>query len=118
MQTPVGDNLRLEVAGVDAIGAPITFVALLPISEGETGEERLLNSGLEYIQDGEEVVIDNVTYGSPAAEAGFDWDQVIEVVRMPVPQPSKYWMYIPAFALLGFVVMLQRGRRSPEPATA
>jgi TRAP transporter 4TM/12TM fusion protein len=118
MQTPVGGNLRLEVSGVDEVGAPITFVALLPIGEGETGEERLLNAGLEYIKDGEEVVIDNVTFGSPAAEAGFDWDQVVEVVRMPVPAPSKYWMYIPAFALLGLIVMLQRRRARPEPALA
>ena len=118
METPPGGNLRLEVSGVDEVGAPITFVALLPISDGETGEERLLNSGLEYIKDGEEVVIDNVTFGSPAAAAGFDWDQVVQVVRMPVPAPSKYWMYIPAFALLGVIVVLQRGRARPEPATA
>ncbi|SIT04597.1 TRAP transporter, 4TM/12TM fusion protein [Roseivivax lentus] len=118
MQTPVGDNLRLEVSGVDEVGAPITFVALLPISEGDTGEDRLFNSGLEYIKDGDSVVIDNVTFGSPAAEAGFDWDQVVEVVRMPVPQPSKYWMFLPAFALLAMVVFMQRGRGRPEPATA
>ncbi|MBT8416269.1 MAG: DUF3394 domain-containing protein, partial [Silicimonas sp.] len=52
-------------------------------------------------------------------EAGFDWDQKIEVVRKPVSQPSKYWMFIPALVLLAFVVMLQRGRAArlqPEAA--
>ena len=64
-------------------------------------------------------VIDNVTFGSPAAEAGFDWDQTVEVVRKPTEQPSKYWMFIPALILLAFVVVLQRGRAArSQPAAA
>ncbi|NND17813.1 MAG: DUF3394 domain-containing protein, partial [Silicimonas sp.] len=119
METAVGQNLRLEVSGLNAVGDPVTFTALLPVGEGETGADRLFASGLEYMINGDEVVIDNVTFGSPAAEAGFDWDQKIEVVRKPVSQPSKYWMFIPALVLLAFVVMLQRGRAArlqPEAA--
>ena len=118
MDTPVGDNLRLEVSGLNSVGDPVTFTALLPIGEGDTGKDRLMNAGLEYIVNGDEVMIDNVAFGSPAAEAGFDWDQKVEQVRKPVPQPSKFWMFIPALILLAFVVMLQRGRARPEPATA
>ncbi len=119
METAVGENLRIEVSGLNAVGDPVTFVALLPVGEGETGEDRLLASGLEYVVNGEDVVIDNAAFGSPAAEAGFDWDQTIQRVMKPVSQPSKYWMFIPALLLLGAVVMLQRGRaRSAEPATA
>ncbi|GAB4389912.1 TRAP transporter permease [Albidovulum sp.] len=118
METPVGEDLRLRVSGVNAVGDPVTFTALLPVGEGATGQERLLASGLEYIVNGDQVVIDNVGFGSPAAEAGLDWDQRIELVRRPLPQPSKYWMFIPGLLLLAFVVMLQRGRARPEPATA
>ncbi len=118
MGTAVGDNLRLEISGLNAVGDPVTFMALLPVGEGETGADRLLASGLEYVVNGDEVVIDNVAFGSPAAEAGFDWDQKIERVMRPVSQPSKYWMFVPALLLLGAVVMLQRGRARSAPATA
>ncbi|TMV15655.1 TRAP transporter permease [Arenibacterium halophilum] len=119
METPVGDKLRLRVSGLNAVGDPVTFTALLPVGEGETGNDRLIASGLEYITNGDDVMIDNVTFGSPAAEAGLDWDQKIELVRKPASQPSKYLMFIPALVLLALVVMLQRGRapRSRE-ATA
>jgi TRAP transporter 4TM/12TM fusion protein len=118
MDVAVGENLRLQVSGLNAVGDPVTFTALLPVGEGETGQDRLFASGLEYLINGDEVVVDNVTFGSPAAEAGFDWDQKVEQVRKPAPQPSKYWMFIPGLILLGFVVMLQRGRARPEPAAA
>ncbi len=118
MGTAVGENLRLEISGLNAVGDPVTFMALLPVGEGETGADRLMASGLEYVVNGDEVVIDNVAFGSPAAEAGFDWDQKIERVMRPVSQPSKYWMFVPALLLLGAVVMLQRGRARSAPATA
>ncbi len=118
MAAGVGQTLRLQVSGLNAVGDPVTFTALLPVGEGETGADRLLASGLEYIVNGDEVVIDNVAFGSAAAEAGFDWDQKIEQVLAPVSQPTKYLMFIPALLLLGLVVMLQRGRARPEPAAA
>ncbi len=118
MDTAVGEQLRLQVSGLNAVGDPVTFTALLPVGEGETGKDRLFASGLEYIVDGEEVVIDNVAFDSPAQKAGFDWDQKVELIRQPVAQPSKYLMFIPAMILLGLIVMLQRGRARPEPATA
>ena len=116
---PPGTDIRLQVAGVNSVGDPVTFVALLPLGEGATGAEKLNAAGMEYVVNGDEVVIDNVAFGSPAAEAGFDWDQKIQSVMVPADPPSKYWMFIPALLLLALVVMLQRariGRR--EPATA
>ncbi|RVT82198.1 TRAP transporter fused permease subunit [Rhodobacteraceae bacterium CCMM004] len=121
MQVPPGEALRLRISGLNAVGDPVTFTALLPVGDGATGEERLADAGLDglIMQDGGTVLIDNVTFGSPAAEAGLDWDQTIERVMVPADQPSKYWMFIPALLLLGGVVMLQRGRRRPEePALA
>ena len=118
-ETPTGEDLRLRVSGLNAVGDPVTFTALLPVGEGATGADKLFASGLEYVTNGDEVVIDNVTFGSPAAEAGLDWDQKIEVVRAPAAQPSKYWMYIPALLILALVVFLQRNRAGRlSPATA
>ncbi len=114
-----GDELRLRVAGLNDVGDPIEFTALLSVPEGADGAARLAALGIETVENGDEVIIDNVAYGSPAQEAGLDWDQRILLVRAPVPAPSKYWIYIPAFLVLWLVVWLQRRRAEPsqdEPA--
>ena len=110
MDAAVGQDLRLEVSGLNSVGDPVTFTALLPVGEGETGMERLEASGLTVLVNGDEAIVDNAAFGSPAADAGFDWDQKIEKVLKPVAQPSKYFMFLPALLLLGLVMMLQRGR--------
>ncbi len=108
--TPAGEALRLRVLGINDLGDPINFVALLPIGEGATGEEKLENAGLAFRLDGDKMFIDDVIYDSAAQSAGLDWDQEVLRVLKPVPQPSKYLMFIPALLLLALVVFLQRGR--------
>ncbi|AXI48325.1 C4-dicarboxylate ABC transporter [Sulfitobacter sp. SK012] len=118
--TPAGEELRLRVAGLNDLGDPIEFVALLPIGDGATGEEKLEAAGLVFRQDGDKMIVDDVVYDSAAQSAGLDWDQEVLRVLKPVGQPSKYLMFIPALLLLGLVVFLQRGRnaRGPRPAAA
>ncbi len=118
MGVDIGQNLRLEVSGMNAVGDPVTFTALMPVGAGETGVDRLAASGLEYTVNGADVVIENVTFGSPAAAAGFDWDQKVTKVLKPTAQPSKYLMFIPAMILLALIVMMQRARARPQPVAA
>jgi len=118
---PVGEYLRLRVAGLNDLGDPIEFVAVLDIQEGATGEERLENAGLVFRNEGDDLFIDDVAFGSAAATAGLDWDQQVLRVLKPANPPSKYLMFIPALLLLAGVVFLQRGRApksDPQPATA
>ncbi|MDD9903461.1 MAG: DUF3394 domain-containing protein [Rhodospirillaceae bacterium] len=105
-----GSEMRLIVEGQDDVGDPITFTAILPVSSEATGEERLAAYGLEILVEDGKVLIDGTTFDSPAAKAGLDFDQVIQTVLVPVDQPSKLLMYIPALVLLGFIVLLQRRR--------
>ncbi len=113
--TPAGEPLRLRMSGVNDLGDPLEFVALLPIGEGATGEEKLENAGLLFRNDGDKMIIDDVTYNSPAQTAGLDWDQEVLRVLKPEPQPTKYLMFIPALLLLAGVVLLQRGRNARAP---
>lgn len=108
--TKLGEDLRLRVAGVNDLGDPIQFVAILPIKAGDSGEERLENAGLFFRDEGDKLFIDDVSFGSAAADAGLDWDQEVLRVLRPAYQPSKYLMFIPALLLLALVVFLQRGR--------
>ncbi|MBR9863080.1 MAG: DUF3394 domain-containing protein, partial [Rhodobacteraceae bacterium] len=121
LATPTNEDLRLRVAGVNDLGDPIEFVAILPIGEGATGEERLESSGLILREADGKMMVDDVLYDSAAAKAGLDWDQTVLRVLRPVEQPSKYLMFIPALLLLALIVFLQRGRHSRalrQPATA
>ncbi len=113
--TPSGEKLRIRVAGVNDLGDPIEFVALVPIGEGATGEEKLENAGLVFRSEDDKLLIDDVAFGSAAQDAGLDWDQEVLRVLKPLPQPTKYLMFIPALLLLGLVVFLQRGRSARAP---
>lgn len=108
-----GDPLRLRVAGLNDVGEPIEFTSLLEVPEGADGAERLTALGIETIQNGDEVMIDNVAFDSPAQAAGLDWDQQILLVRAPAAAPSKYWIYIPTALILALVIWLQRRRAGP-----
>ncbi|RUS59053.1 TRAP transporter fused permease subunit [Pseudorhodobacter sp. E13] len=114
--TPIGADLRLRVAGLNELGDPIEFVAVLPITEGATGDEKLAAAGLALRSDGDKMIIDDVSFGSAAADAGLDWDQEVLRVLRPVDVPSKYWMFLPALLVLGLIVMLQRRRAGPIAA--
>ncbi|WP_323007098.1 TRAP transporter permease [Pseudorhodobacter sp.] len=111
--TPAGENLRVRVSGVNDLGDPIEFVALIPMTNAATGEEKLAAAGLAFRTDGDRMLIDDVAYNSAAQTAGLDWDQEVLRVLRPISVPSKYWMFIPALLLLGLIVMLQR-RREPK----
>ncbi|XKE44796.1 TRAP transporter permease [Halomonas organivorans] len=104
-------TLRVQVSGLDAYGDPMTTYMTLPVPEGETGQERLENLGLELIIEEDRAVVDMVAFGSQAADLGFDFDQEIIQVQAPVDRWTKEWMWIPAFLVFGLVVMLQRRRR-------
>ena len=113
--TPSGEKLRIRVAGVNDLGDPIEFVALVPIGEGATGEEKLENAGLVFRSEDDKLLIDDVAFGSAAQDAGLDWDQEVLRVLKPLPQPTKYLMFIPALLVLGLIVFLQRGRGARVP---
>ncbi len=104
-------QLRLRVLGEDDVGDPREFVALLAIPDGESGEEKLEKIGLMTYEDDGKVLIDSVTFGSPAAEAGLEFDQQILRVRAPTDRWPKEFMWIPGFLLFGLIVWMQRRRQ-------
>ena len=111
-------TLRLQVKGEDAFGDPLTTYMTLPVAEGETGEDRLLNLGLELIVEDGRAIVDMVTYGSQASDLGFDFDQEIVEIQAPVDRWPKELMWIPALLLFALVVLAQRRRRPPETTEA
>lgn len=111
-------TLRLQILGEDDFGDPLTTYLILPVPEGQTGQERLENLGLELLIEDERAVVDMVAFGSTAADLGLDFDQEIIEVLAPVDRWIKELMWIPAFLVFGLIVVMQRRRRNNTSATA
>ncbi|MCQ4289217.1 TRAP transporter permease [Pseudomonas stutzeri] len=104
-------QLRLRIRGEDAVGDVREFSLLVAIPDGETGEEKLEKLGLMTYEEDGKVLVDSVTFGSPAAELGLQFDQEILAVRAPTDRWAKEWMWLPALLLFGLVVWMQRRRK-------
>ncbi|MCW0505347.1 TRAP transporter permease [Aeromonas piscicola] len=103
-------TLRLRVQGEDAVGKLRQSTVLIGVPAGEDGEARLASLGLAlYEQDGK-TLIDSVTFGSPAAVAGMEFDQEILSVKAPTERWRKELMWLPGFLLFALIVGLQRRR--------
>ena len=113
-EAPVGSEIRARVDGLNDYGEPITFSANIPVMEGATGADRLEAFGLLLFEEGGEVIVDGTEYNSPAADAGFDFDQVITEIGVPSAQPPKELMWIPGLLLLLLVTWAQRRRGARE----
>ena len=107
-----GTKLRVLVDGHNDVGDSVTLTMVLVVSDGDSGTDRVENYGLELLtQDDGSIMVDGIGFDSPAEKAGFDFDQIIVDVGVPVVRPAKQWFYIPALLLLGFIIILQRRRR-------
>ncbi len=104
-------QLRLRIRGEDAVGDMREFSLLVAIPDGANGEEKLEKLGLMTYEEGGKVLVDSVTFGSPAAELGLQFDQEILAVRAPTDRLPKEWMWLPAIVLFGLIVWLQRRRQ-------
>jgi len=114
LDIPAGAELRLHIDGEDAVGNHRSFVSLLALGEGSNTEDRLVGVGLELLNSGDKVVVDNVGFGSRAEAVGLAFDQVITSVEVPQNQPWKELIFIPALLLLVPIVVMQRRRRDPD----
>ncbi|MCW3147539.1 TRAP transporter permease [Stutzerimonas stutzeri] len=104
-------QLRLRIRGEDTVGDAREFSLLLAIPDGTSGEEKLEKLGLMTYEEDGKVLIDSVTFGSPAAEAGLEFDQEILAVRAPTDRLPKELMWLPGLLLFALVVWMQRRRR-------
>ncbi|WP_417698246.1 TRAP transporter permease [Psychromonas sp.] len=106
-----GAAVRFWVDGVDGVGNERTFLVTMTLGQGADISERLAEVGIELINKDGKIIVDYVGYDSPAEQAGLTFDQVITLVETPQVQPIKQLIYIPTFALLALVMIIQRRRK-------
>jgi hypothetical protein len=105
-----GQNMRLQLSGVDAVGEPREWVVVMAVPEGADGAARLEATGMTLVDRDGKTIIDDVAFDSPAKKAELDWDMEITSVEAPVATPSKYIAYVPALLILALLVIVQRRR--------
>ena len=110
-QVPVGGHLMIQAQGMNIDGDEITQLIRLPLESEGSGAERLEEAGLTLSINDDRVMVDLVAFGSPAQEAGFDFDWEILSIQVEAQRPDKQWIYIPALLLLAVLAWLQIRRR-------
>ncbi len=109
---PAGAPLRIVARGETIDGNTVTRTVLLALGEPGTGAERLRDMGLELRVEETDVFVEAVTFDSPAETAGLDFDwQILSLQLRNSDRWPKQVMYVPALALLGLIVLVQRRRR-------
>ena len=106
-----GSSLRVGIEGLNPYGEPTSFVVLVPVPDGESGAERMEMLGLQLLEKDGKTLVDMTTFGGPAEELGFEFDQEIVSVKAPVDRWSKEWIWLPGLAIFAFVALSQRRRR-------
>ena len=120
-EADAGAQLRLLIEGPDFDTGEMAATTLVMNIEGATAAERIANSGLLLIPEGDTVRLDEPMFGTVTAEklSSFDFyaDTPVKLAAIEAPAnrlPAQIF-YIPALALLGLVILLQR-RRQTKPA--
>ena len=112
-------QIRVHVKGEDLEGRAVDKTVMLPMGAVAPGKDRLLKAGLELRMEKGKLIVDTVVFGSTAERQKIDFDFEIAGVQVKADRPPKQLFYIPALALLGFIIMLQRRRlRGKDAAVA
>jgi len=110
---PDGASIRLMMEGETLEGNQVAVSVELPLGLAGPGSERLESAGLELREEEGRILVDNVIWNSAAQLAKIDFDWEIKAIELPLEQPEKYWMYLPALILLGGIISVQKRRRKP-----
>jgi TRAP transporter 4TM/12TM fusion protein len=120
-EIPEGQSLRLKIAGPDFNTGEMTETTLVMTAEGATAQDRIRNSGLMLLPEGDTVRMEEPMFGTSTAEKLSDFDFYadtpvrLSTVQVPRERLPAQVFYIPALLLLGLVIVLQR-RRQTKPA--
>ena len=115
-EMPANTSILLDVEGISLEGDDVAKSVMLPLGPEASGEDRLYNAGLSVRDENGKIFIDDLVFGGPAEKAGLDFDFEITAIKVEASRMPKEVFYIPAFLLLGGIIVLQRRRRRAELA--
>ncbi|MET4733245.1 TRAP-type uncharacterized transport system fused permease subunit [Thalassospira sp. MBR-102] len=113
---PANTSILLDVEGISLEGDEVSKSVMLPLGPEASGEDRLYNAGIAVRNEDGKVFIDDLVFGGPAEKAGLDFEFEITAIKIEADRMPKEVFFIPAFILLGGIIVLQRRRRRAEAA--
>ncbi|PSL20052.1 TRAP transporter permease [Shimia abyssi] len=113
---PDNASLRVRLVGENLNGDMVDARYLLPLGEsGADGTGRLFDgAGIEFREEDGKLFVDNLNFGGPSEQLGIDFDWELVELEIPADRMPKEIFYIPALLLLGFVYLLQMGRKRKQ----
>ncbi len=105
------EALRLRITTTDIQGEDVSKSVRLKLGESGDARQRLAQSGITLSSWTGAAVIASVRPGSEAARLKLRPGDRLESVMVPNPRPNPFLFAIPALALLGLIIVLQRRRR-------
>ena len=119
VEAPPDARLRVYLRGTTLEGNTVERGVLLPLgAPAPTATRRLADVGIGSVISDAGFTITRVAFGSQAAKLGIQAGFRITAVEVPSDRPAQEWMFLPALALIGAVVHLQRRRRAALADTA
>ena len=113
---PPESSILLDVEGISIEGDEVSKSVMLPLGPAGSGEDRLYHAGIGIRDEDGRIYIDDLVFAGPAEKAGLDFDFEITAVKIEADRPAKEVFFIPAFLLLGGIIVLQRRRKRSEDA--
>ena len=108
---PRNARARIWIEGTNLDGDTVSKGVLLMLGDpAASARERLSNQGLQVMQQGDELQVLGVRFGSQAEKLGIEQGWRITHVEKPVDRPVKEWMFLPALLLLAAIMWAQRRR--------
>lgn len=120
---PLGTPVRLVISAPDFDTGEVGTKTIVLIPEQDAGGlERLSAVGLDVFEEGDLLRVDEPFPGTPyfetlANEYDFYADEPAQIISAEVPNDRmpKEIFFLPAFLLLGLIILIQR-RRATQPA--
>ena len=103
-------SLRVRIEGTTLEGQEVKKTVLLPLKGAGSARERIANAGLTIMSTPNSVQVMAVSLKGAAEKAGFEQGFKLTGIELPADRMNKEWLFLPAFALLALICMLQRLR--------
>ncbi|MCW5593295.1 MAG: TRAP transporter permease [Burkholderiales bacterium] len=110
---PEDSRIVLVIEGTNVEGEDVRKTVSARLGKPGEGRARLAEAGVTFSMLGDETRIATVKFGSRAKRGGFEQGWQVKEVKVRSDAPSEHWVFIPAFALIAFVWVLQRRRTLP-----
>ncbi len=119
---PEDSRLTFIVEGTNIEGEDVRKTMSLPLGDPGSGRERIDRNGVNFIVSGSTVKTGQIRFASYAKRIGLEAGFEVKTLLLPSDRPSPHWIYVPALAVLGLIILLQRRRKAGEaeirPVTA